>query len=93
MWLGRSISSLNASRPRQSIITSVSSADSTLLGVHDSVLVSSDPARHAAWLHELVELGVDEIYVHQVPRDQDGFLDVYADKVLPELRAAQEGQR
>jgi probable non-F420 flavinoid oxidoreductase len=60
--------------------------------MHDSVLVSSDPARHAAWLHELVELGVDEIYVHQVPRDQDGFLDVYGEKVLPELQGAREGQ-
>ena len=54
--------------------------------MHDSVLVSSDPARHAAWLHELVELGVDEIYVHQVPKEQDGFLDVYAEKVLPDLQ-------
>jgi alkanesulfonate monooxygenase SsuD/methylene tetrahydromethanopterin reductase-like flavin-dependent oxidoreductase (luciferase family) len=60
--------------------------------LHASVLVSSDPARHAAGLHELVELGVDEIYVHQVPKDQDGFLDVYAEKVLPEIQDSQSGQ-
>jgi probable non-F420 flavinoid oxidoreductase len=54
--------------------------------MHGSVLVSSDPGRHAALLHELVDLGVDELYVHQVPKDQAGFLDVYAEKVLPELQ-------
>jgi probable non-F420 flavinoid oxidoreductase len=54
--------------------------------MHGSVLVSSDPGRHAALLHELVELGVDELYVHHVPKDQAGFLDVYADRVLPELQ-------
>jgi probable non-F420 flavinoid oxidoreductase len=59
--------------------------------MHGSVLVSSDPGRHAALLHELVDLGVDELYVHQVPREQDGFLDVYADKVLPELQGRAAG--
>jgi probable non-F420 flavinoid oxidoreductase len=54
--------------------------------MHDSVFVSSDPGRHAELLHELVELGADELFVHQVPKDQDGFLEVYADKVLPELQ-------
>jgi probable non-F420 flavinoid oxidoreductase len=54
--------------------------------VHGSVLASSDPGRHAALLHELIELGADELYVHQVPEDQAGFIEVYADKVLPELQ-------
>ena len=51
-----------------------------------SVLVSSDPARHVAWLHALAEAGVDELFVHQVPVEQPAFIDVYGDKVLPELR-------
>jgi probable non-F420 flavinoid oxidoreductase len=54
--------------------------------VADAVLCSADPARHAAFLHELVDCGVDHLYVHQVPRQQEAFLDVYGDKVLPELR-------
>jgi G6PDH family F420-dependent oxidoreductase len=53
--------------------------------LHDSVLVSSEPDRHAARLHELIELGVDELYVHQVPKDQVGFIEVYGDKVLPQV--------
>jgi probable non-F420 flavinoid oxidoreductase len=53
--------------------------------LHPHVLVSADPARHAARLHELADLGVDEVYVHQVPVEQDGFLDVYGDEVLPQV--------
>jgi probable non-F420 flavinoid oxidoreductase len=56
--------------------------------LHASVLVSSDPARHAAWLHELADVGVDELFVHQVPVEQRAFIDVYGDKVLPELAGA-----
>jgi probable non-F420 flavinoid oxidoreductase len=54
--------------------------------LHASVLISSDPSRHAAWLHDLSELGVDELFVHQVPVEQPAFIEVYGDKVLPELR-------
>jgi probable non-F420 flavinoid oxidoreductase len=53
-----------------------------------SVLVSADPGRHAAWLEELAAVGVDELFVHQVPVEQRGFIDIYGDKVLPELRGA-----
>jgi probable non-F420 flavinoid oxidoreductase len=50
------------------------------------VLVSADPAVHAATLHELGELGVDGIWVHHVGRDQAPFIDCYGDHVLPALR-------
>jgi probable non-F420 flavinoid oxidoreductase len=53
--------------------------------LHDSVVVSSDPARHLAFLTELVELGVDEIQLHHVGQDQDEFLDVFGEQVLPQL--------
>jgi probable non-F420 flavinoid oxidoreductase len=54
--------------------------------VRDSVLVSSDLARHAAWLHEYVELGFDRLYLHHVGQAQDAFIEAFAGKVLPELR-------
>ncbi len=54
--------------------------------VHGSVLVSSDPARHAAWLHEAIDLGFDELYLHHVGQEQDEFIDVFGSRVLPELR-------
>ena len=34
------------------------------------VLVSSDPGQHAAWLNETLDAGVDDLFLHQVPRDQ-----------------------
>jgi probable non-F420 flavinoid oxidoreductase len=53
--------------------------------VRGSVLVSADPAQHAAWLRELLDAGVDELFVHQVPKNQTEFIDVFAEKVLPEV--------
>jgi hypothetical protein len=50
-----------------------------------SVLVSSDAKQHAAWLHECLDCGVDELFVHQVPREQRGFIDTYGAEVLPEV--------
>ena len=50
-----------------------------------SVLVSADPAQHVKWLQELVELGVDEIYLHHVGKEQERFIEVFAEHVLPEV--------
>ncbi len=53
--------------------------------MRDSVLVSADPARHAAWLQEFVDLGFDAIYLHHVGQEQREFLDVFGAKVLPQV--------
>jgi len=53
--------------------------------MHGPVLVSSDPARHAAWISELADLGFDEVYLHHVGQEQAEFLDVFGEKVLPQL--------
>jgi probable non-F420 flavinoid oxidoreductase len=53
--------------------------------VRGSVLVSSDPARHASWLHELIGLGFDEVYLHHVGQEQQEFIDAFGARVLPEL--------
>ncbi|MGH8970494.1 MAG: TIGR03885 family FMN-dependent LLM class oxidoreductase [Actinomycetes bacterium] len=53
--------------------------------MRESVLVSADPGRHAAWLHELVDIGFDEVYLHHVGQEQREFLDVFGAKVLPQL--------
>ena len=54
--------------------------------MRDSVLVSSDPGRHAAWLNEFIELGFEELQLHQVDRNQEAFIDAFGAKVLPQLR-------
>jgi alkanesulfonate monooxygenase SsuD/methylene tetrahydromethanopterin reductase-like flavin-dependent oxidoreductase (luciferase family) len=53
--------------------------------MHDAVRISSDPARHAEWLNAYAELGFDAIYLHHVGREQSEFIDVFGEKVLPQL--------
>jgi probable non-F420 flavinoid oxidoreductase len=53
--------------------------------VRGSVLVTSDMGRLAASLHELAELGPDELYVHHVGQDQHAFIEAFAADVLPQL--------
>lgn len=55
--------------------------------VRGSVLVSADPKQHAAWLNETLDLGVDDLFVHQVPREQHRFIDTFGADVLPEVAA------
>jgi probable non-F420 flavinoid oxidoreductase len=58
--------------------------------VRSAVLVSADLGRHAAWLASYAELGFDEIYLHEVGRDerQAPFIDAFGAKVIPELGGA-----
>ena len=56
--------------------------------VRDCVLISSDPAQHAAWLVERAALGFEAVQIHHVGDDQPEFLEVFGTKVLPELRDA-----
>ena len=53
--------------------------------VRQSVLVSADPQQHLAWLREIADLGVDELYLHHVGRVQRPFIDTFAEHVLPGL--------
>ncbi len=49
------------------------------------VLVSSDPGQHVAWLQDLIALGFDEVYLHHVGQEQRPWLEVFGEKVLPQL--------
>lgn len=50
-----------------------------------SVRVSSDPGRQRAWLEEDLALGLDELQLHNVHRDQERFIDDFGARVLPGL--------
>lgn len=56
--------------------------------MRETVLISSDLGRHAAWLAEYVGLGFSELQLHQVGRDQEAFVEAFGAKVLPQLRAS-----
>ncbi len=51
--------------------------------VRNTVVVSSDPARHVELIEELAGLGFEEIYLHHVGRDQREFIDAFGEHVLP----------
>ncbi|MEV0674967.1 TIGR03885 family FMN-dependent LLM class oxidoreductase [Actinosynnema sp. NPDC050436] len=54
--------------------------------VRQTVNVSADPGRHAEVLRGYLDLGFDALYLHHVGQDQDEFLDVFGERVLPEVR-------
>jgi probable non-F420 flavinoid oxidoreductase len=56
--------------------------------VRETVLVSADSAQHTEWLHELAELGFDEINLHHVGEDLTPFIDTFGEHVLPGLAKA-----
>ena len=47
------------------------------------VRISTDLDRHADWLHEDLALGFDELYLHNVHRDQRRFIEDFGARVLP----------
>jgi len=61
--------------------------------MRDSVQVSADPDRHAAWLNDLVDIGFDEVYLHHVGQEQQEFIDVFGAKVLPQLAVTEKAPR
>ena len=45
-----------------------------------------DPEKHLRKLREMIDAGVDHVYVHQVGPEQEGFLRFYAAEILPQVR-------
>jgi G6PDH family F420-dependent oxidoreductase len=50
-----------------------------------STPVGPDPEVHVAAVTEYLEAGFDQVFVHQIGQDQEGFLRFYRDEVLPRL--------
>lgn len=53
--------------------------------LRESVRVSSDLEQHLEWIRQDRALGISELYVHHVGRDQRGFIEAFAKRVLPAL--------
>jgi probable non-F420 flavinoid oxidoreductase len=51
----------------------------------DMVRVSADPARHAEWLRGDVAQGFTRLFLHNVNREQERFVDEFGARVLPAL--------
>jgi probable non-F420 flavinoid oxidoreductase len=53
--------------------------------IREAVLVSADPTQHVKWLREIADLDVDALSLHHVGQEQDRFLEVFGERVLPEV--------
>lgn len=56
--------------------------------MRDAVMVSTDPDATAEQLATLIDLGVDEVYLHHVGQEQSRFIEVFGEHVLPRLGAS-----
>jgi coenzyme F420-dependent glucose-6-phosphate dehydrogenase len=54
--------------------------------MRESVLISADIRQHQAWLRQYIELGFEELYLHQVGVNQREFIDAFSTDVLPAIR-------
>ena len=54
--------------------------------VAEAITAGDDPKAFVDGVREYLDAGVDEVYVHQIGPDMDGFFRGWADHVLPELR-------
>jgi coenzyme F420-dependent glucose-6-phosphate dehydrogenase len=51
------------------------------------MLISSDPEAHRQQIQKFLDLGFDQIYLHNVGRNQTEWIDVFGREVLPKLTA------
>jgi hypothetical protein len=50
------------------------------------VLLTPDLSEHVAYIQHFIDLGFNEIYVHNVARNQEAFIEAYGKNVIPNLQ-------
>ncbi|MEG4517877.1 MULTISPECIES: TIGR03885 family FMN-dependent LLM class oxidoreductase [unclassified Microcoleus] len=53
--------------------------------LYQHVRISADQEQHIEWLQKDIELGFDELILHNVNREQEQFIEVFGEKVVPAL--------
>lgn len=53
--------------------------------LYEHVRISADPQKHIDWLKKDIELGFDELILHNVNREQEQFIEMFGEKVIPAL--------
>ena len=51
------------------------------------MLISSDPEKHRVQIQRFLDLGFDQVYLHNVGRNQKEWIEVFGRDVLPKLTA------
>ena len=49
------------------------------------ILISANLQQQIEWLQKDIELGFDELILHNVNRAQEQFIEVFGEKILPAL--------
>ncbi|MFN2484564.1 MAG: TIGR03557 family F420-dependent LLM class oxidoreductase [Candidatus Limnocylindria bacterium] len=55
------------------------------------VLISADLEEHTAHVQKFIDMGFDEVHVHNVGRNQEEFIRAFGESVLPNLRLDRSG--
>jgi alkanesulfonate monooxygenase SsuD/methylene tetrahydromethanopterin reductase-like flavin-dependent oxidoreductase (luciferase family) len=63
----------------------------TLENFKNRLFMSADLDDHLEHVQRYVDLGFDEVYVHNVGRNQEEFIRAYGERVIPELRWPEKG--
>jgi G6PDH family F420-dependent oxidoreductase len=53
--------------------------------VAEAVICGNDPQRHLQAIQEFIDAGYEQVYIHQVGPDQEGFIRFYERYILPEF--------
>lgn len=53
--------------------------------VAQTVICGPDPERHIAGIRQFIDAGFNQVYIHQIGPDQEGFFQFYAREILPKL--------
>lgn len=51
----------------------------------EMVNISSEPGQHIEWIQQYIDLGFDEIVLHNVNKNQEQYIDDFGEKVLPAI--------
>lgn len=50
------------------------------------IVTGPDPQKHLDGIQKFVDAGYDQVYIHQIGHDQDGFFRFYEKNILPEFQ-------
>ncbi|NJL09645.1 MAG: TIGR03885 family FMN-dependent LLM class oxidoreductase [Calothrix sp. SM1_7_51] len=53
--------------------------------LYEHIRISPEPQQHIEWLLKDIELGFDELILHNVNREQEQFIEVFGQKIIPYL--------
>lgn len=54
--------------------------------IKGSMVLGPDPQKHIQQIQEFADAGIEQVYIHQIGPDQEGFFRFYQQAVLPEMQ-------